>query len=576
MKRTLFLRTVGSFLAIVVLATVLFVAFTLALVREASREGGRARLESTALAVRAAVAASPAAGETASVRQVVAAAAAAAGVRLTVIDPEGIVIADSDQDPRSMENHRQRAEVAEALAGRAGYAERWSSTLERDLAYVAVPASGEGGVVVRAAAPRETVGRLAAPARLRVALFALIILAAGVLGAVAFSRRLTGPISLLTDVVGKVAEGDFRARLHLRASGEVRRLAEGVNVMAERLQAQFDGLAASARELDVLFSSVPAGIAILGADGKVTRSNPAFGPLLGATRPDGRSVWELARDPGLMETVRRARESSAPVVLEFVRAGRVLLAAVSPMDRELVLVLQDVTDARRLEDTKRELVANVSHELRTPLTAIQGFLEMLEGEVAGDASRAVEVIGRNVRRMAAIVEDLLALSRLESPAMRLAPEPVDLAALAGDVARLYEPRAEARGLVLTVAVPPDLPRPVADPHLVEQLLVNLVDNAVRYTERGGVTIGAAPEEAGISLWVEDTGIGIPEEHLGRVFERFYVVDPARSRELGGTGLGLSIVKHLMLAHRGRMEIESQLGRGTTVSLYFLVSKDPAA
>jgi two-component system phosphate regulon sensor histidine kinase PhoR len=249
-------------------------------------------------------------------------------------------------------------------------------------------------------------------------------------------------------------------------------------------------------------------------------------------------------------------------VQEIVRAGRVLLAAVSPMDRELVLVLQDVTDARRLEDTKRELVANVSHELRTPLTAIQGFLEMLEGEVKGDAERAVEVIGRNVRRMSAIVEDLLALSRLESPGMRLAVEPVDLAVLAADVARLYEPRARARGLVLAVAVPAGVPRPTADPHQVEQLLVNLVDNAVRYTERGGVTIGADAEAGSVALWVEDTGIGIPEEHVSRIFERFYVVDRARSRELGGTGLGLAIVKHIASLHGGRVEVTRRAGQGT--------------
>jgi signal transduction histidine kinase len=160
------------------------------------------------------------------------------------------------------------------------------------------------------------------------------------------------------------------------------------------------------------------------------------------------------------------------------------------------------------------------------------------------------------------VEDLLVLSRLESPAQRLQAGPVDLGALAADVARLYEPRARARGLALILAVPPDLPRPSADPHLVEQLLVNLVDNAVRYTERGSVTIGAFAEDVSVSLWVEDTGIGIAEEHLDRIFERFYVVDPARSREMGGTGLGLAIVKHIAALHGGRVDVASRVGRGT--------------
>jgi two-component system, OmpR family, phosphate regulon sensor histidine kinase PhoR len=562
MKRTLFLRILLGFLAIIVLATALFVAFTLRLVGEESGERLASRLEAAALAVRAAVAEPAAARNLVAVRADAAAAAASTGVRLTVIAADGTVLADSEGDPAVMENHRGRPEVAAALEGRTGMSERWSSTLERDFVYVAVPSTVPGGAVVRAAAPKEDVARLAAPARTRVGLFALIILAAGLLGALAFSRRLTGPISLLTGVVARVAEGDFRARLHLRGGGEVRALAEGVNAMAERLQRQFEGLAAGAREMDALFASVPAGIAIIGADGRVTRSNPAFARLVGAPEPAGRSVWELTRDPGLMEAARLSRESGSPSAREIARAGRVLLAAVSPLERELVLVLQDVTDARRLEDTKRELVANVSHELRTPLTAIQGFLEMLEGEVQGDAARAVAVIARNARRMSAIVEDLLVLSRLESPAQRLQVGPVDLGALAADVARLYEPRARARGLALILAVPPDLPRPSADPHLVEQLLVNLVDNAVRYTERGSVTIGASAEDAAVSLWVEDTGIGIPGEHVDRIFERFYVVDPARSREMGGTGLGLAIVKHIAALHGGSVDVASRVGRGT--------------
>ncbi|HSV92601.1 MAG TPA: HAMP domain-containing protein, partial [Desulfobacterales bacterium] len=314
MRRTLFLRSVGSILAIVVLATGLFIVFTLALVREASRHGAHDRLEGIARAVQAAVTVPAATGDLAAVREFVVAAGVSTGARLTVIAGDGVVLADSDEDPGVMENHRQRPEVAAALEGRTGIADRWSSTLERDLGYVAVPAASPGGVVVRAAAPEEVVGQLAAPARLRVGLFALIILAAGIVGALVFSRRLTGPISLLTDVVARVAEGDFRARLHLRGGGEVKRLAEGVNAMALRLQAQFDGLAARTREQEVLFASVPAGIAIIGPDGRVARSNPALGTLLGAAHPVGLSVWELTRDPGLMDAVNLARQRSAPAV----------------------------------------------------------------------------------------------------------------------------------------------------------------------------------------------------------------------------------------------------------------------
>ena len=186
-----------------------------------------------------------------------------------------------------------------------------------------------------------------------------------------------------------MAGGDFGSRLHLQGSGEVKALADSVNAMGERLQTQFDALETGARELDALFAAVQAGIAVLGADGRIVRFNPAFPRLIAIADPSGRSVWEVTREPGLVEAVQGSRERGEPMVLEFARAGRVLLASVFPMEQGSVLVLQDVTDARRLEDTKRELVANVSHELRTPLTAIKGFLEMLEGEVGGEAARAL-------------------------------------------------------------------------------------------------------------------------------------------------------------------------------------------
>jgi two-component system phosphate regulon sensor histidine kinase PhoR len=561
MRRILFLQAVGSALVIVLVAISLFAMFFLRFVRDASRAEVIARLGATALAVRAVVAPADAAGDAAGVRATVASLASATGARLTVIASDGTVIADSEQDPATMENHRQRPEVAAALEGRVASVVRFSSTLGRNLVYVAQPPATPGGAVVRASSPEEAIDELAAPARQQVALFAAIALVAGLAVALVFSRQLTHPITLITDVVRRVAGGDFGARLHLRGGGEVKELAESVNSMAERLKRQFDALAASSRELDALFTAVQAGIAMLDADGRVARFNPALSRLSGMSDPSNRSVWELTRDPGLAEAVRRTRESGAPAVLEVGRAGRVLLASVFPMDPGSVLVLQDVTDARRLEDTKRELVANVSHELRTPLTAIQGFLEMLEGEVEGEAARAVEVIGRNVRRMSAIVEDLLVLSRLESSGVLHASE-VDVSAVAADVARLYEPRARAKGLALTVSAPPDAGPLVADPHLVEQLLVNLVDNAVRYTEHGGITIGASREEGELALWVEDTGIGIAEEHLGRIFERFYVVDPARSRQLGGTGLGLAIVKHIALLHGGRVDVSSRTGQGS--------------
>jgi two-component system phosphate regulon sensor histidine kinase PhoR len=230
---------------------------------------------------------------------------------------------------------------------------------------------------------------------------------------------------------------------------------------------------------------------------------------------------------------------------------------------ELIVVLNDISDMRRLETVKRDFVINASHELRTPLTSIIGSLEMLEGELTGEAARWVEAISRNAERMSAIVNDLLMLSGLEARGAEPSAEEVDLARLATDVTGMFAHRAEVQGIGLNLTIAPDVPRVTADSFLLEQALVNLVDNALKYTEKGSVQVLLAPEEnGGARLEIADTGIGIPEESLSRIFERFYVVDKSRSRKLGGTGLGLAIVKHIVASHSGTIEVKSVLGSGT--------------
>jgi two-component system phosphate regulon sensor histidine kinase PhoR len=238
---------------------------------------------------------------------------------------------------------------------------------------------------------------------------------------------------------------------------------------------------------------------------------------------------------------------------------------------ELIVVLNDTTDLRRLEAVKRDFVVNASHELRTPLTSIVGSLEMLEGALQGESARWVETIRRNAERMTAIVQDLLMLSGLEARGAEPSADRVDLARLIRDVTGMFAHRAEAQGIALVLSIPDALPQINADAYLLEQVLVNLIDNALKYTEAGDVRVICAPEgadqnprgtAAGVRIEVADTGIGIPEESLPRVFERFYVVDRSRSRKLGGTGLGLAIVKHIVQSHAGTIEVESAVGKGT--------------
>ena len=573
MKRRIFLRVFLGYAVVSLLAVLVFAFYTRELARRISHDALTRGLESAARAALVPVAPLMANGRSPALDALVAAVAREGHVRLTVIDPRGVVLADSEQDPARMENHSNRPEVVQAMTGAVGTSQRFSGTVRRWLLYVAVPVRGAGGAVrgiVRTSAAAEELEAFSAQELGSLILFSLLLLAACLLSSLAFSRTLTSPLRDLTQVVELFAAGDFGARLHLRRGDELRALAESFNTMGERVQRLFEERARRAQELDGIFSSVQQGIVLLDRDGRIVRSNKGFEKLAASTPVDGKTLWEVMRAPRLTELVQQVRQGGARQTDEVEIGARSVLCTVEQMGgrEELVVVLNDITDLRRLEEVKRDFVVNASHELRTPLTSIVGSLEMLEGTLTGDAARWVETIRRNAERMAAIVQDLLQLSGLEARGSAPAAEQVDVARLLRDVTGMFVPRAEAQGLSLELTVAPGLPTITADSYLLEQVLVNLIDNALKYTEKGDVKVQAMPHQDGVRIAVSDTGIGIPEESLARIFERFYVVDKSRSRKLGGTGLGLAIVKHIVQTHSGTIEVESSPGRGTrfTVTL----------
>jgi two-component system phosphate regulon sensor histidine kinase PhoR len=271
--------------------------------------------------------------------------------------------------------------------------------------------------------------------------------------------------------------------------------------------------------------------------------------------------------------VRRVRETRAEATKEVELGERSYFCSVAHLaegDR-LVVTLHDITEFRALEKTKKDFVINVSHELKTPLTAIKGFVETIVPRAEEENRPYLEIIRRNTDRMIAIVEDLLTLSQLEERGMKIEKSEVHVRPLAENILRIFEKRALEKGLALVLEAPTDLPALRADPLQVEGLLLNLVDNAVKYTDKGSVTVRLAAREGRLAIEVEDTGIGIDSGHLPHIFERFYVVDKSRSKKLGGTGLGLSIVKHIVLAHQGTVSVKSRLGEGTTISVLLPVA-----
>ena len=568
MNRRIFLRVFAGYVVVSLLAVLVFAVYFVRVGRGISYDSLTRGLESAARTALVSVLPLMNQGRSAALDALVAAVGKEGRVRLTVIDPRGVVLADSQQDPDSMENHSNRPEVGAAFNGQVGMSSRFSGTIRRWMIYVAVPAKDQEGRlrgVVRASTYAEELEALSRREQGSLVLFSCLLLAACLLSALLLSRTISSPLGDLAQVVGRFAAGDFGARLHLRRRDEVKALADSFNAMGERVQSLFEERAQRMQELDGIFSSVQQGMLVLDRDGKIVRHNKGFEKLAAVLPVDGRTLWEVVRAPRLTELVQQARVTGQRQSEEVEIGDRNVLCTVERMgeSEELIVVLNDTTDLRRLETVKRDFVVNASHELRTPLTSIVGSLEMLEGALRGESARWVATIRRNAERMTAIVQDLLMLSGLEVRGAEPSAERVDLERLIRDVSGMFAHRADAQGIALVLSIPSALPPINADAYLLEQVLVNLIDNALKYTEKGEIRVLCAPEGSDhVRIEVADTGIGIPEENLPRIFERFYVVDKSRSRKLGGTGLGLAIVKHIVQSHAGTIEVESSLGKGT--------------
>ncbi|HRN54131.1 MAG TPA: ATP-binding protein, partial [Gemmatimonadaceae bacterium] len=425
--------------------------------------------------------------------------------------------------------------------------------------------------VARVSLPTASIDAVTRDARqdiLGAALFALFA-ALGV--AFLFSRSVSRPVEELRDVATALADGDLARRPTLKAPGEVGELAEALKELAEQLSARLKALEADETLLVQLTESLNEGVIAVDASRMIVRINETARRLLGSRAPLPFPVDELPRALALRDALSDAFEGTVTEGVEVVISGRTLNITARPLSGGgAVLALFDLTRVRRLEAVRRDFVANVSHELRTPLTIVGGFAETLvEEDVPPDTRRgfAERILG-NTRRMQRIVDDLLDLSRIESGGWVPNPSKVHLDTMAADVFAAARDAADAKGLSLHAEFAADATTVNADGTALRQVIGNLVDNAVRHTPSGRVTLFSRRHERGVVVGVRDTGVGIPLEHLPRIFERFYRVDPGRAREEGGTGLGLAIVKHLVEAHGGRVKAESVVGQGSEITALF--------
>jgi two-component system phosphate regulon sensor histidine kinase PhoR len=505
--------------------------------------------------------------------------------RVTLIAADGRVLGDSDVPPEELarvENHAGRPEVRSALAGRTGRDLRQSSTLGAPLLYVAVPIADGGRVsgVLRLALPLTAI--TASYAAIRDVLLAgglvALVVATGI--GIFVAGRVTRPVVEMQAIARQMSEGQFGVRAPTRSVDEIGALGRALNVMTARLREKIHDLEQEQAKATAILDGMIEGVIAVDEREAIVLTNERARVMFGLTgvRAEGRPFLEVVRNADLHEIFRQSRTTAGGVVGREVRlthpVARTLEAhAVSlrlgAVERGVVIVLHDVTALRRLEQVRTEFVANVSHELRTPLTAIQGYLETLLGgalEERENARRFLDIAFRHTERLGRLLNDLTDLSNIELGKVILRRGPTRVEDVVESTLAIIQPRADAGRVTLGTRLPSDLPAVHADHDRLAQILINLVDNAVKYTPpEGRVWVSARAGRAGIvEIEVTDTGIGIPRVDLPRITERFYRVDKARSRELGGTGLGLAIVKHLVIAHGGELSVESEQGEGTTV------------
>ena len=490
--------------------------------------------------------------------------------RVTIIATDGNVLADSEQNIQSMENHSHRPEVVEALQGKTGKSIRFSSTANRDMLYVAVPIEKDGKItgVIRTSLFLSDIDNLLTKLNYHVAGISLGIVFIALLAAFLISRSVVRPIRHLTLAARKVASGDFSARVFLKTKDELRGLADSFNRMNEEMERMFSELGQQKEELKSIIDSLQEGLLVLDKQGRVIRSNESFRKMIGNQAVEGKLYWEIMRNPRLAELLKSAGGKKGKFMEEFTLGEKVFICSGAPLEggEGIVSIFYDITEIKKIEKVKKDFVSNVSHELRTPLTSIKGYAETLRKEVgSAPGKKYLETIERNTDRLINIVNDLLLLSNLEEKAV-LELEDVDLGVFLENVIRIFDQRVKDKQLSLVIDVKDSLPPIKADLFKLEQMLVNLLDDAVKYTDRGEITVSLDVHDKRVRIQVKDTGIGIPKDDIPRIFERFYVVDKSRSRRSGGTGLGLSIVKHIVLLHHGTINIESALGKGTSVTV----------
>jgi two-component system phosphate regulon sensor histidine kinase PhoR len=505
--------------------------------------------------------------------------------RITVILPSGVVIGDSNENPTIMDNHASRPEVITARKGGVGKSIRFSMTLQKRMMYVAIPLKDKNKIVavIRAALPVTAIDQELKTIQIKIMLGGLFIALLAAVISLFVSRRIIRPIENLKLGADFFARGDLSHRMSGTGLIEIDSLVETLNQMARQLEDRINTIVRQKNELTAVLSSMTEGVIAVDMDERIISINKAASRIF-ENLPENllnRSIQEAIRIPDLQKFINKALSSKENIeedITLYQGGERILYVHNTPLEEAdgrqsgILVVLNDVTHLRKLENMRKDFAANVSHEIKTPLTAIKGFVETLrtgDGVDPKETDRFLAIIEKHVNRLAAIIEDLMKLSKIEKQDEKseIHLEESSIKKTILSAIQICREKADAKHITIDLLCPEDMSAWI-DSRLMVQALVNLLDNAINYSrEKSRIEISASFEGKELTVSVQDHGIGISKMHLSRLFERFYRVDKARSRNLGGTGLGLAIVKHIAHAHDGHVSVKSTPGTGSTFSLH---------
>lgn len=495
-------------------------------------------------------------------------------IRITIIDQSGEVFADSDTD-EVLENHKSREEVIAALNGKSSSVTRFSKTMGQMYSYSAVPvATGNFKGVLRISVPLAEIKELNSQILNSIFYAVLICFVLAVIVAGFFTGLLTKPISEVAQAAEKISNGEYNIKIYTRDKSIVGKLAGSFNIMAANLKSTIENLTQRNAELEAMLSSMTAGVVAVSDSSEILFYNKAFTEFvkLPKDKLQGTSLYNVIRNSAVFEAIDEVKGNNASIVKEgMITTNNIqyIRVTATPLGQEgeqifgVLLIIEDITKIKKLENMRTDFVSNVTHELKTPLTSIRGFIDTLkQGAIQEEAvaNRFLDIIDIEAERLYSLIQDILLLSEIESK-REYEVMPYDINECIESVIELLEPKLTEK--VTFVFEPKPYLRPFyCNPDRMKQLFINLMDNAVKYTEEGTIAISCSEENNMLLLSVKDTGIGIRKEHLSRIFERFYRVDKGRSRKQGGTGLGLSIVKHIVELYNGNIQVNSRPEEGT--------------